>query len=260
MSSFAQIERDRELWNPAIHWLLNVSGEELGAKGNLGGVVHQIEKGCAGGDPNTDPYSNYQMGWCAGDSPGDKWRKWSPVWFLLPLPTQAVLCAHYSLRNDLPPNQRVAVDGALGKLATAALWVHEGEKLARLIEACVDKKYEGRDKLIANATKKTESEVRAAHRLWSDTARSRGEWVLGEWSGYPLARHCWCPQCGAAIGQLAANWARGVRLPEECPACLTELRTPREPERSKIADAPSCCAETPKHSEPPPAPETVNAA
>lgn len=159
-------ELDRELWNPAIHWLLNVAPAELGAKGTLGSTISALEHGGdATGVPNTE-LTNYDVGWCVGDSPSERWRKTAPIWFSLGHETQGVHLAHYTPRNDLPEAQRVAVDGALGKLANAALWVHEGEKLSKLIEACVDKGLEGRGKIIRNGIKRTDEAVRVAHRIW----------------------------------------------------------------------------------------------
>jgi hypothetical protein len=163
-------ESDRELWNPAINWLLNVAPGELGEKGTLGGTINCLEHGGqSSGVPSTD-LTNYQMGWCVGDSPADKWRKWAPVWFGVSRETQALLLAHYMPRADLPDTQRVAVEGALGKLACAAMWVHEGEQLIKLVEACVDKGRQGRARIIGAATKRTDEAVRVAHRCWDVVA------------------------------------------------------------------------------------------
>lgn len=163
-------ESDRELWNLAINWLLNVAPGELGAKGTLGGTINCLEHGGQlSGVPSTD-LTNYQLGWCVGDSPAEKWRRWAPVWFSVSRETQALLLAHYMPRADLPDTQRVAVEGALGKLACAAMWVHEGEQLAKLVEACVDKGRQGRSRIIAAATKRTDEAVRIAHRCWDAVA------------------------------------------------------------------------------------------
>lgn len=168
------VDRDRELWNPRIHWLLCMCPAELGERSGLAGTVSCIEHGGpAPGNPNTDPYSNYQVGWCAGDSPADRWRKLWPVWQRLSPETQAVFVAHYSLRNDLPAQVRISVDGALGKLAAAALWVHEGEALTKLITACADKGKAGRDAIIKAALRRTEKRVREAHREWETIAEFR---------------------------------------------------------------------------------------
>ena len=164
-------QSDRELWDPRINWLLNIAPAELGSKGTLGGVISVLEHGGEiSGVPNTCPFSDYALGWCVGDSPAEKWRKWAPVWFGVSRETQAVLLAHYMPRADLPDTQRVAVEGALGKLACAALWVHEGEQLAKLITACVDKGKQGRAKIIGAAVKRTDEAVRVAHRSWDVVA------------------------------------------------------------------------------------------
>lgn len=159
-------ELGRELWNPKIHWLLNLSPAELGARGTLAGTIATLERGGeSGGLPSTD-LNDYAVGWCVGDSPAEKWRQLAPIWFAIGADTQAILLAHYMPRNDLPAQQRVAIDGALGKLANAALWVHEGEALAKLVEACVDKGRQGRGKIIQAAVKRTDDKVRQAHRMW----------------------------------------------------------------------------------------------
>lgn len=169
-------ERDRELYNPQIAWLLCACAAELGERSGLAGTVSVIERGGPSpGVPNTDPYGDYTVGWCAGDGPVDKWRKAWPIWTRLGAETQAVLVAHYTLRNDLPEQMRVAVDGALGKLGSAALWVHEGEALSRLMTACHDRGKEGRGEVIAAAAKRAEVAVRQAHRIWGAIADFRPE-------------------------------------------------------------------------------------
>lgn len=161
------IKRDRELYDPAIDWLLNAAQSELGETGTLAGTIGSLERGGqTSGVPNTDLYSNYQMGWCAGDSPAEKWRKWAPVWFRMKRSEQTILIAHYSPRNDLPEAQRVAVDGELGKLANAALWAIEGEALAKLIAACMKKDAQGRRGTIQAALRRADESVRMAHRAW----------------------------------------------------------------------------------------------
>lgn len=247
-------ESDRELWNPAIHWLLNISPAELGAKGTLGSTISALEHGGeATGVPNTE-MTNYDVGWCAGDSPSEKWRKHAPVWFSLGLDTQGVLLAHYMPRNDLPDAPRVAVDGAMGKLANASLWVHEGEKLTKLIEACVNKGMKGRGPIIKNATKRTDERVREAHRIWAavafvgpaapvdartvitgPTAASRERWAV-EYEMRLKERVQWAPkravqeQLDAALGMV-----RGLRaLYQKQPPETGSLRLP-EPESLNAA-------------------------
>lgn len=160
-------QSDRELWNPLIDWFLNVAPSELGAKGTLDGVIAALEHGGqVSGVPDTTPFSNRDLGWAEGGSPSEKWRRCAPVWFALGQEAQGVMLAHYQPRNDLPSTQRVAVAGELAKLANASLWIHTGEQLVKLIEACVDKEREGRKQVIAAAMKRTEKAVRNAHRLW----------------------------------------------------------------------------------------------
>jgi len=221
-------QSDRELWNPAIHWWLHFAAAELGMKGTLGGTISALEHGGASGIPNTDPYSDYQAGWCAGDSPAAKWRRWSPVWFLVSRDGQGVLMAHYAPRNDLPPIQRARLDGELGMLASAALHVLRSDHVGRLLAACLDKDYEGRAGIIQSARRKTEIGVRAAHREWDAAAAERSRWHVGPWTGTPVARQVTCPICSTATRQLLSNWARSERLPRKCELCGERLREPRE--------------------------------
>lgn len=165
MQSNAQ--RDRELYDASIDWLLNRSAAELGFKGTLGSMISILEHGgFPTGVPSTD-LDDFRVGWCVGEDPAEKWRRLAPVWFLVGAHSQLVLCAHYSPRNDLPANQQVAVSGALGKLACAAMVVHDGEQLTKLLTACVDKGHVGRKELIAGATKRTDAAVRGAHQEWT---------------------------------------------------------------------------------------------
>lgn len=168
-------QRDSELYDPAVDWLLNRSAAELGFRGTLGSMISILEHGgYPTGTPATD-LDDFKVGWCCGEDPAEKWRRLAPVWFLVTAPNQLTLCAHYAPRNDLPENQRVAVAGALGKLACAAMVVHDGEQLTKLLTACVDKGHKGRKELIANATKRTDTKVREAHREWSLWREMLGE-------------------------------------------------------------------------------------
>ncbi len=161
------MQRDRELYSPDVDWLLNRSCAELGFKGTLGSMISILEHGgMPTGVPSTD-LDDYRMGWCAGEDPAEKWRRIAPVWFLLSDRAKLVLSAHYSHRNDLPENTRVAVEGALGKLGSASLVVHDGDALAKLITACVDKGKGGRNETIKAATKRTDEAVRGCHLEWA---------------------------------------------------------------------------------------------
>lgn len=176
-------QRDSELWRGEIHWFLNVAPAELGAKGTLGGTVSVLERGgSVTGLPDTTPFTDQQLGWCVGKSIPERYTAIERVWRKVARETQAVLAAHYTLRNDLPVEVRVAVDGALGKLANAAVWIHDGEQLAKLLEACKDKGKQGRKGILQGAVKRTEERVRQAHRDWlatkelvDDTAKAAEE-------------------------------------------------------------------------------------
>ncbi len=167
----APTPRDRELFNEEIHWLLNMAASALGERSAHSGILSVLQHGgFPTGVPETDIYSNYQMGWCAGDSAPERWRKTIVIWRALPIDVHAVLIAHYcGTRSDLPGSVWARINGALGDLAMAAMWIHEGEALAKLVEACVDQKREGRDDIIAAGAGRAERRVRQAHRAWYAT-------------------------------------------------------------------------------------------
>lgn len=230
MFSKSQIERDRELWNPAIHWFLNCSESELGESGTLGSVINSLEHGgYRTGVPSTD-LDDYSVGW-RGESPASKWRRLSPIWRALDATHQSVLMAHYRLsrgmHDGLTETALAAIEGALGKLLNASLWVHEGESLTRLIAACVDRETPGRDDVIRSAVTRTEKRVREAHRAWELVELTRREWILGPWSGRPMQREVACPQCGHTRIQGVRSWSKSEPLPSECWGCFAELKEPR---------------------------------
>ncbi|HWH39003.1 MAG TPA: hypothetical protein VNU21_04140, partial [Usitatibacter sp.] len=229
-------QSDRELWNPAIHWLLNMAPAELGAKGTLASTINSLEHGGEpSGVPNTDPYSNYQMGWCVGDSPADKWRKYAPVWFALSRTRQGMLLAHYLPRNDLPPATRARIDGAFGKLANAVVYVEPNPE--RLFAACLDAKHQGRVEIIKAATKRADGAVRDAHRGWDAVAGDLTTWRVWPWGGNPLGREVQCPQCPYRFRQDAIEWAKTKyrSMPTDCPGCKAAMK---EPPRDAEAYAP----------------------
>jgi hypothetical protein len=167
---------DRELFAEDVHWLLNVAASALGERSAHSGILSVLQHGgFPSGVPETDIYSNYQMGWCVGDSAPERWRKAIVVWNKLTRDSQAVLLAHYcGTRSDLPGSTWARITGALGQFAMAAMWIHEGEVLVRLIDACVVSDREGRDGIIGAALTRTEGRVRRAHREWFATKELAG--------------------------------------------------------------------------------------
>jgi hypothetical protein len=206
--------RDRELHDPEIHWLLNQAAAALGQRSAHQGLVSVLEHaGFPTGVPETDIYDDRHVGWgkfCVGDV--ERWRRLMPVWRILVTSEQAILAAHYAgARGGLPAEIWARVDGALGIYAAAALWLHHGEPLARLIEVCSDSQREGRADALKMASKRVEKAVRGAHRAWQ-AARERLD--VGE----PLT---WQDESTALLERLArrrateAAWAKATVAAQE---------------------------------------------
>jgi hypothetical protein len=81
-----------------LMWFLTCGGAAMGERGTLGGIVSALEHGGhPGGVPNTDLYTDQQIGW-GGAVYGDveKHRWLSAAWLALSLPTRSVLLARYT--------------------------------------------------------------------------------------------------------------------------------------------------------------------
>ncbi len=81
-----------------LAWLLTCGGSVMGERGTLGGIVSALEHGGhPGGVPNTDIYTDQQIGW-GGAVYGDveKHRWLTAAWLALSLPTRNVLLARYT--------------------------------------------------------------------------------------------------------------------------------------------------------------------
>ena len=169
----ANVERnevlDRELHDQDIHWLLNMAAAALGQRSAHQGLVSVLEHaGFPTGVPETDIYDDRHVGW-GKFREGDvaKWRRLIVVWRAVPKPEQAVLAAHYcGARGGLPAELWARVDGALGQFAAAALWIHHGEALVKLIDVCADSGRQGRKDALKMAAKRVEKAVRGAHQAW----------------------------------------------------------------------------------------------
>ncbi len=81
-----------------LMWFLTCGGSAMGERGTLGGIVAALEHGGqAGGVPNTDLYSDQQVGWgksVYGDVEKHRWL--SAAWLALSAVSQGVLLARYT--------------------------------------------------------------------------------------------------------------------------------------------------------------------
>jgi hypothetical protein len=94
-----------------LMWFLTCGGAAMGERGTLGGIVSALEHGGhAGGAPNTDLYTDQQIGW-GGAVYGDveKHRWLTAAWQALTPATQGVLLARYAA-----PRARYRGDEGLG--------------------------------------------------------------------------------------------------------------------------------------------------
>jgi hypothetical protein len=165
---------DKELYDRDLQFLLNEAPVELGERSILAGQIAALERGGAGGGvPNTDPYSDAQLGWgkhLVGTV--ERARRLTRVWNQLSPETQRVLTAHYvsrgraaEVRCGIEHNWE-SVSGALGQVALVAVWILSPGELAVLVRSCMDKGARGRVRIINEATKRATTAVREAHRAW----------------------------------------------------------------------------------------------
>jgi hypothetical protein len=165
---------DKELYDRDLQFLLNEAPVELGERSILAGQIATLERGGASpGVPNTDLYSDLQLGWgkhLVGTI--ERARRLTRVWVKLSPETQRVLSAHYvsrgraaEVRCGIEHNWE-SVSGALGQVALVAVWILTPGELAVLVRACMDKGTRGRAKVISEASKKAGAAIREAHRSW----------------------------------------------------------------------------------------------
>lgn len=170
-------QKDRLIWNEDIDWLVNCAPGELGFTGTLQSMIAICERGGAsGGTPDTSPFTDQQIGWDwrANESIPGRWRRTYAVWRCLELRPQGDLLAHYSSRNDINGIHRARLEGQIGKLWRAAIWViPTDEMLEKLIRACMEPRKEGRRGTIDAAIKRATERVSAAHEAWNTIAAAQ---------------------------------------------------------------------------------------
>ncbi len=99
--------------DPDLAWLLTCGGSAMGERGTLGGIVSALEHGGhPGGVPNTDLYSEQQIGWgkfVYGDVEKHRWLM--AAWVAVSKANQNVLVARYTA-----PRSRWARSGRKARL------------------------------------------------------------------------------------------------------------------------------------------------
>jgi hypothetical protein len=166
-----------KLYNRDINWFINCAAASLGARSNLGGVVAAIERGGGGsGVPETDIYSNWQIGWCAGLGAVERWRKLSQIWKRLELKHQEALAAHYAgTSGDLAPNMWARLNGEFGIVALAVLWLNPPEVVGKVVEAVSFTRANPADKqrrsVVDAAKRRALQRVQSAHSAWERAER-----------------------------------------------------------------------------------------
>lgn len=84
--------------DPDLRWFLECGDSTLGAKGTTGGIISALEHGGhAGGVPNTDLYSDEQVGWGRNVYGAVEKTRWlASAWHALTPASQRILLAYYA--------------------------------------------------------------------------------------------------------------------------------------------------------------------
>ena len=101
-------------YHPDIAWYIQCAAVALGERGTAGSLMDMLKFGPPqhGGVPSTDPCSDRQIGWCAGEGEIARARRCHAIWSNLSPGFQEILLGRYESRQWGP-----GVQGALGDLA-----------------------------------------------------------------------------------------------------------------------------------------------
>jgi hypothetical protein len=167
----ARRQHDPEAFDDDLEWLLVAGDSAMGAKGTMGGVVAVLEHGGQiSGIPNTDPYSDQQVGWSSiGVGLVEKHRWLSAAWLALPLDARGVLTLCYQApraehRNDEQTHTHTGAEAQLGRYAALAFNLTEAP--AALLDACRQPSKGKNGRTIARELRKARDAAVAAHALW----------------------------------------------------------------------------------------------
>ncbi len=181
-----------------LQWFIISSGAEMGEKGTLAGVVSMLELGGGknGGVPNTDLYTDAQVGWkttVVGSVERHRWLM--AAWLLVGRESQGRLLACYlapparfrtdqgfGARDACPPVEaiqrgtaepqhgrhqetRTGVEAQLGQLATLAFQLTENP--AQLLQACQQPSKGKNGRTIRRALRMAREAATEAHVEWA---------------------------------------------------------------------------------------------
>lgn len=185
----------RSDFDPQLQWLLLFAGADaMRERGTLGAFVNVMELGgpTQGGVPNTDLYTEKQIGW-AQFTEGDveTYRFLCGAWYRLTHASKSILAARYvkpraefrgdagfGARDHCPdhesgdngpaygshPPTHTGVESRLGELASLACWLVQDP--ARLVVACADPSRGDGAKRIREALRVATKANSEAHAEW----------------------------------------------------------------------------------------------
>lgn len=194
----AQKQPDHEAYDCDLEWLLVAGDAALGERGTLAATIAVLEIGGSGegGVPNTDPYTDHQVGWGPMSVGYVERHRWlTDAWRRLTQHERGVLAACYSAPNaDARSDEGFGardrwVDGEhcrgshrpthagaqaqLGRYAALAFALTDDP--AALLIACQQPGKGTAGRQIREALKGARSEAIAAHKAWGLAKRAAQE-------------------------------------------------------------------------------------
>ncbi len=171
-ASVAKRHADPEAFDDDLEWLLVAGDAAMGERGTLAGTISVLEHGGQlTGTPNTDLYSDAQIGWGTAATGSVERHRWLvSVWQKISPETRAVLTLCYSApraehRGDELSGARSGAEAQLGRYA--ALTFQMTEIPGELLEACRQPRHGKNGRTINRELKKARDAAVAAHRMWS---------------------------------------------------------------------------------------------
>lgn len=185
-ASVTRRHQDPEAFCPDLEWLLVAGDSAMSERGSMGGVIAQLERGCpATGTPNTDLYSDQQIGWGKTiDGLVERHRWLNGAWLTLAIETRGKLRCCYQApiaehRSDEVTHHYSGAVAQLGRYAALAFLLTD--EPGELFEACKQPRKGKNGRTIARALRKARDAAIAAHGLWraakgeAGKPRTRGE-------------------------------------------------------------------------------------
>lgn len=174
------VERDRE-----IEFLIHRAPSALGEHGTMGAIVAILKAGAPrGGVPNTDLYTDIQIGWgetregerrrFVGEI--ERARRLQAAWSTLSPETQERLLARYATASEWP----AGVQAAFGPLSGLALLLAPNP--SKLIKACSNSSSETAKAIIEAALKRAQRANLKAHEEWRAALRAQRRALAEAWA------------------------------------------------------------------------------